>query len=108
MKLQALLTIAFIFSIQFLTAQPADLDPEKWAVALSKKNPSAYDSLYNLTLELQQVDSIKAFQFLDELAEKGRSKGDQFKALFNCLKARTIYYKCYYELYKNRPQQTQI
>ena len=42
--MQALLIIAFILSIQFLPAQPADLDPGKWAVELSKKDRSVYDS----------------------------------------------------------------
>ena len=78
-------------------AQSTELDPEKWVVALSKKDHSSYDSLPKLTLILQKVDSLKAFQFVEELAEKGKSKGDHFKALFYCLKARVIYYKCYYE-----------
>ncbi|HEX3168187.1 MAG TPA: hypothetical protein VHQ93_18090, partial [Chitinophagaceae bacterium] len=103
MKMQALFIIAFILSIQFLPAQTADLDPEKWAVELSKKDRGVYDSLFSLAVRLEKVDSIKAFQFLDELAEKGRSKGDHFKALFNCLKARIIYYKSYWEFYRNRP-----
>jgi len=96
-KMQALFIIAFIFSIQFLPAQTADLDPEKWVVALSKKDRSSYDSLNSLMITLQKVDSLRAFQFLDELSEKGRSKGDHFQALFNCVKARAIYNKCYYE-----------
>jgi len=98
--MQAFFIVAFILSIQFLPAQPADLDPEKWAVELSKKDLSSYDSLFSLTVRLEKVDSIKTFQFLDELAEKGRSKGDHFKALFNCLKARIIYNECYYEFYR--------
>ena len=106
--MQALFIIAFIFSMQFLSAQPADLDPEKWAVELSKKDRSTYDSLNQLTIQLQKVDSLKAFQFLDELAEKGRSKGDHFQALFNCVKARIIYYKSYWEFYQNRPTSVNI
>ena len=100
MKMQALFIIAFIFSIQFLPAQPADLDPGKWAVELSKKDRSVYDSLNSLTRKLQKGDTLKAFQFLDELSERGKSKGDQFKALYNCLKARVIYYKDYHEYYR--------
>src|SRR6187399_3185393 len=99
-KMQALFIIAFIFSIQFLPAQPADLDPGKWAVELSKKDRSVYDSLNSLTRKLQKGDTLKAFQFLDELSERGKSKGDQFKALYNCLKARVIYYKDYHEYYR--------
>ena len=96
-----LIIIIGLFSASiFSFAQSKDLDPEKWVVALSKKDRSPYDSIDNLTGKLEQVDSLKGFQFLDELAEKGRSKGDHFKALFNCLKARNIYNKCYYESYR--------
>jgi len=87
----------FLFSIEFIAAQTPELNADKWVVALSKKDLSSYDSLPILTLKLQKVDSLQAFQFVDELAEKGPSKGDYFKALFNCLKARVIYYKCYFE-----------
>jgi tetratricopeptide (TPR) repeat protein len=90
---------SFVISIH-LSAQSQDPDPEKWVAALSKKDRSSYDSLPQLTLILQKVDSLQAFQFLEKLAEKGSSKGDHFKALFNCLKARVIYYKCYYEFSK--------
>jgi len=80
-----------------LFAQSKELNAEKWVAALSKKDRSSYDSLNSLMITLQKVDSLRAFQFLDELAEKGRSKGDHFMALFNCVKARVIYNKCYYE-----------
>ncbi len=95
--MRALFIIAFIFSIQFLSAQTADLDPGKWAVELSKKDRSVYDSLPGLISKLQKIDSLQTFQFIDELAEKGRSKGDHFKAFLNSVKARMIFYKCYYE-----------
>ena len=108
MKMRALFIIAFILPVQFLPAQPADLDTGKWAVELSKKDRSTYDSLTQLTIKLQKVDSLKAFQFLDELAEKGRSKGDHFQAIFNCLKAQIIYYKSYYEFYQNRPTSVNV
>src|SRR5687767_14587426 len=99
-KMQALFTIIFIFSIQFLSAQTADLDPGKWAAELSKKDRSTYDSLSSLIVKLQKVDSVQAFKFLDELAEKGKSKGDHFKALFNSLKASLLYNNDYYEYYR--------
>jgi hypothetical protein len=83
--MQALFIIAFIFSVQFVFAQPApDLDPEKWVVELSKKDRSAYSSLNSLTVKLQGLDSVKVIQFLDKLAEEGKSKGDHFKQFFYC------------------------
>jgi hypothetical protein len=108
LKTKALFTIICIFSIQFLPAQSKDLDAKKWANELSKKDRGTYDSLYQLIKQLEKVDSVKAFQFLDELAEKGRSKGDHFHALFNCLKAQIIYYKSYYEFYQNRPASVNV
>ena len=87
----------FLFSIEFIAAQTAELNTDKWAVALSKKNQSSYDSLTSLIFKLHRVDSLEAFQFLDKLAEKGRSNGDHFQALLNCLKASIIYVKCYYD-----------
>ena len=78
-------------------AQSKDLDAKKWITALSKKDRSSYDSLTSLVITLQKVDSLRAFQFLDELSEKGRSKGDHFQALFNCLKASVIYVRSFYD-----------
>lgn len=96
-SIHSIILLALLSACLSSFAQSKDLDHEKWVVALSKKDRSSYDSLPKLTLILQKVDSSRAFQFVDELAEKGRSKGDHFQALFNCLKARIIYYKCYYE-----------
>jgi tetratricopeptide (TPR) repeat protein/DNA-binding CsgD family transcriptional regulator len=79
---------------------PKELDPAKWANALSKKDLSSYDSLISFALKLQKGDSLQVFQFLDKLSEKGKSKGDHFGALFTCLKAAAIFHKCYYEFYQ--------
>jgi tetratricopeptide (TPR) repeat protein len=95
--------IGFLSTCKISFAQPTDLDPKKWAAELSKRDRSSYDSLSSLVRQLQKVDSLHAFQFLDQLAEKGKSKGDHFQALFNCVKATVVYYKSYYELYQNRP-----
>ena len=98
MKLQSgFILLCFVLSIEFTAAQTSELDVDKWVAVLSKKDRSSYDSLYSIVLKLQKIDSSRTFQFVDELAEKGRSKGDHFKALLNCLRARMIYYKCYYE-----------
>ncbi len=74
-------------------AQSLELDAEKWAVALSKKDHSIGETVTQLSKALWKEDSLTAFKFLDELAEKGKSKGDHFKAQFNILKAGIIYVK---------------
>ena len=81
-------------------AQSKDLDPDKWVAALSKKDRSSYDSLTSLIKKLERGDSLEAFQFLERLAEKGRSKGDHFQAIFNCLKAAIIHNKCFYDFHR--------
>ena len=81
-------------------AQSKDLDPGEWVAALSKKDRSSYDSLHRLVVKLDKVDSLQAFQFLDELTKKGRSKGDHFQAIFNCLKAAIIHNKCFYDFHR--------
>lgn len=94
-RLIVFLGCIYVFNNSF--AQPVELDSKKWVAALSKKDLSSYDSLLSLKIKLQAVDSLQAFQFLDHLAEKGRSKGDHFQVLFNALKATVIYEKCYYD-----------
>jgi len=84
-------------------AQPAEPDPEKWAIELNRKGPGGNDSLKKIISILQQIDSAKAFGFLDELQEKGNSKGDHFQVRFNCVKASAIFYwLAYYDFYQNR------
>jgi len=85
-------------------AQPPTLDPAKWAVALSKKDYTANE---NVVGELRQIivatDSAHTFQFIDALEKNGKSKGDHFKARFNCIKAGAICLKnIYYEFYQER------
>lgn len=101
MKLKALFTIAFIFSIQFLSAQVTALDPKKWANELSKKDHRANEVVRILDSILMHVDSTRTFRFLDELEKEGT--GYHFQARFKCLKAKVINYKyAYYRFYQDR------
>ena len=103
MKLRTLYTITFVFSIQFLSAQSTNLDPEKWADELSKKDHSGKEAVTKLYTILMNIDSTRTFQFLDELEEEGKGKGYHFQAFFKCLKAAAIHYKyAYYTFYKDR------
>ena len=83
----SVLLVLFLFlqANNFCLAQPHQLDPEKWANELSKT-----DNIQWLDSTLAFGDSATVFQFLDELYEKGKSKGYPFHARFNCLKAAVI------------------
>ncbi|TMI81490.1 MAG: tetratricopeptide repeat protein [Bacteroidetes bacterium] len=84
-------------------AQSTELDPEKWAVELSKKDDRKGETVLNLREKLVHTDSAHAFQFIDALEKNGRSSGDHFKARFYCLKAGMISLKnVYYEFYQDR------
>ena len=101
MKLRTLYTITFVFSIQFLSAQSTNLDPEKWADELGKKDRNVQEAFKKLFLILQPVDTLRTLQFLDEL--EGKGKGNHFQVRFKCLKARAIHYKySYYTFYQDR------
>jgi DNA-binding CsgD family transcriptional regulator len=102
-KLQAIFTLAFISTIQFLSAQSTELDPEKWAVELSKKDYTANENVRELRQIFAATDSAHTFQFIEALEKNGKSRGDHFKARFNCIKAGAIYLKnIYYEFYQDR------
>jgi tetratricopeptide (TPR) repeat protein len=77
----------------FSFAQPNDLDAEKWAIDLSKKDNRGNETARKLDSILELVDSMRVFQFLNQLQEKGKSKGNYFLARFNCIKARSLFLK---------------
>src|SRR5262245_55489032 len=72
-------------------SQPVELDAQKWVLELSKKDHSVNERVRRLDSLLAHTDSTRAFQFLNELAEKGKPGNYYFMARFNCLKARIIY-----------------
>ena len=101
--LQTLFTIIFIFIFQFLSAQPAGLNPQQWVTELSKKDPAAKASVDTRIRRLQLVDSSQTFQFLNDLEEAGKAKGYHFQARFKCIKAGAIHFKnAYYTFYQDR------
>jgi DNA-binding CsgD family transcriptional regulator len=81
----------------------SELDPAKWVKELADKDPKKNEAAKRLSEVLYNTDSAKAFQFLDEIAQKGKSKGYHFKARFTILKAGIIYTKnAYYDFYQDR------
>ena len=93
MNLRTLLPIAFICVSQFLSAQNVALDPTKLADELDETSYKTEQLLASVSLTLQKRTTSRASQFLNDLAEKGRSKGYHFQARFNCLKASVIFFR---------------
>src|ERR1700693_5762114 len=108
-----LITIFFLMLIlqpapAIFSQIPKELDPKKWANELSKESYTHNKVYSKLDSLLEYADSSHAlmfgvsysffndsttlFNFLNELAEEGKSMGDRFKVGFNCLKARAIFY----------------
>jgi len=100
-KLQAgFILLCFVLSIQLTAAQNATLYPEECAEVLDKKDFSVIDSIRMYSLTINKMDSLQAFQFLDKLADEGKSKGGYFRARFNIIKGSIIYTKkAYRDLY---------
>ena len=65
----------------------------EWVGKLNSKNDKKNEAFKNLDSLLSLVDSAKIFSFLNELWDKGKSKGYYFHARFNCLKSRQLYLK---------------
>ena len=103
MKLQALFTITLVSFVQSLYAQSIELNPQKIADEISVTSHKNEELLENLIGTLQKEDSAKASQFLNELYEKGKSKGYHFQARYNCIKANIIFFRtAYYVQYQDR------
>lgn len=70
------------------------LDPEKWATELSRKDmDEEVNHLGSLILQLIEVDSLRAFRFLDSLESSPNAEGYYFKTHFCMAKAEVLYAK---------------
>jgi hypothetical protein len=97
------LMLTLLLASRIFSQTSKELDPEKWAFELSKKDDRKGETVLNLRAILNKTDSARIFQFIDELEKKGRSNGDHFKARFYCVKAGMISIKnVYYEFYQDR------
>src|ERR1051326_4378606 len=93
--IQAIAFLAMIQSSVNSHAQPSDLDPQKWAHELSKKGEDGNKSLQRIDSALLQIDSVRTFEFLYSLANKG-TKDHHFQARFSCLLAHQIISQGFY------------
>jgi hypothetical protein len=85
------LLIIFLTPRNPCAAQPGDLEPKHWANELSKKDPKANSFTDTVNSRLKKLDSISVFNYLDKLADEGKTKGDYFQARFGYLKAFQLY-----------------
>lgn len=98
-----LLFTGFLSAATAQVPEMLGLDPEKWAVELSKTEMNEVNSLGSLTEQLIEVDSLRAFRFLDSLEASPKAKGYYFRTHFCMAKAEVIYAKfAGYDKYKDR------
>ena len=86
----ALLFTFFVIFHETGTCQNVNLNPKDWDKKLSdpkdQKNETAI-SIYN---NLSRLDSVKVFDFLDNLDKPSSTKDHYFFARYNCLRAQMI------------------
>lgn len=88
---------------QSCLAQPINLDPDKWAVKLSKNKLNEVNSLGSLMTQLMEADTLRALRFLDSLQASGNAKGYFFRTYFCMVKADFLYARfAGYDKYKDR------
>ncbi len=82
-----------LFWLSLLTiagfAQSGELNPQKWAIELSKKGKDGNESYRIIDSVLGHIDSARTFEFLNKLADKG-DNDHHFQARFSCLKSHQI------------------
>jgi DNA-binding CsgD family transcriptional regulator len=78
---------------QTLAAQDLAPDPQKWVIELSKKEFYGEENFAGLISTLSRVDSLKAFEFINELEKSKNLDQHYFGARFYCLKASVIFIK---------------
>lgn len=101
---------SFLYLIVFLPVcitvsaqKKLGLEPDKWAILLSKPKLDEVNSLGSLTNQLIKTDSVRAFRFLDSLEKSGNAKGYNFRLFFCMVKADFLYAKfAGYDKYKDR------
>jgi tetratricopeptide (TPR) repeat protein len=79
------------------------LEPDKWAVELSKGGLTEVNSMGSLSNLLMEADTLRALRFLDSVEASGNAKGYYFRAHFCMVKADFLYAKfAGYDKYKDR------
>jgi DNA-binding CsgD family transcriptional regulator/tetratricopeptide (TPR) repeat protein len=82
--------ITFLCLTQMSAAQHGALNPRQWAAELGKKHSFDEENWMGVSSPLWKLDSLQAFQFLEQLAQKGDLEEYHFGARFHCLKATVL------------------
>src|SRR4051812_38907326 len=79
------------------------LEPDNWAIELSKGGLTQVNSMGSLSSQLMEADTLRALRFLDSIEHSGNAKGYFFRAHFDMVKASYLYAKFGgYDKYKDR------
>jgi len=102
--LHLILLLGFLPTCIIASAQrKLGLEPDKWAIELSKGGLTEVNSMGSLSSQLMQADTLRALRFLDSVEASGNAKGYFFRAHFCMVKASYLYAKFGgYDRYKDR------
>ena len=102
--LHLILLLAFLPTCIIASAQrKLGLEPDKWAVELSKGGLTEVNSMGSLSGQLMEADTARALRFLDSVEASHNAKGYFFRAHFCMVKASYLYAKFgSYDKYKDR------
>ncbi|HEV8505508.1 MAG TPA: hypothetical protein VGQ53_08915 [Chitinophagaceae bacterium] len=102
--LHIILLLGFLPTCIIASAQrKLGLEPDKWAVELSKGGLTEVNSMGSLSNQLMEADTLRALRFLDSVEASDNAKGYFFRAHFCMVKAGYLYAKFGgYDKYKDR------
>ena len=102
--LHLILLVGFLPTCTIASSQrKLGLEPDKWAVELSKGGLTEVNSMGSLSSQLMQADTLRALRFLDSVESSDNAKGYFFTAHFCMVKAKYLYDKFGgYDKYKDR------
>jgi tetratricopeptide (TPR) repeat protein len=98
-----LLVISLPICIIASAQRKLGLEPDKWAVELSKGGLTEVNSMGSLSSQLMEADTARALRVLDSIEASHNAKGYFFRAHFCMVKASYLYAKyAGYDKYKDR------
>lgn len=84
---QLIIALVLLIGVDLSAQRKLALEPDNWAIELSKGGLTEINSMGNLNILLTQVDTTRAFGFLDSVEHSVNAKGHFFITHFNMVKA---------------------